>query len=49
MGRINIWKIAVKAIAIITMAAVVAGIAESYIQPVTVVADAKYQTLYDVF
>ena len=49
MGRINIWKIAVKAIAIITMAAVVAGIAESYVQPVTVVADAKYQTLYDVF
>ena len=49
MGKINIWKIAVKAIAIITMAAVVAGIAESYIQPVPVVADAKYQTLYDVF
>ena len=49
MGKINIWKIAVKAIAIITMTAVVAGIAESYIQPVTVLADAKYQTLYDVF
>ncbi len=49
MGTKNIWKIAVKAIAIITMAAVVAGIAESYIQPVSVMADAKYQTLYDVF
>ena len=49
MGKINIRKIALKAIAIITMAAVVAGIAESYIQPVTVLADAKYQTLYDVF
>ena len=49
MGVINIRKIAVKVIAILSMAAVVAGIAESYIPPVSVSADAKYQTLYDVF
>ena len=45
----HIWKIALKAIAILMMAAMVAGIAEAYIPPVTVSADAKYQTLYDVF
>ena len=42
MGVINIRKIAVKVIAVLSMAAVVAGIAESYIPPVTVSADAKY-------
>jgi len=49
MSEKNIWKIALKAIAILMMAAVVAGIAEAYIPPVSVSADAKYQTLYDVF
>ena len=45
----NIRRIAVKVIAIVAMAAVVAGIAESYIMPVDVSADTTYQTLYDVF
>ena len=49
MGIKSIRKIALKAIAILAMTAVVAGIAESYIKPVDVSAAAKYQTLYDVF
>lgn len=49
MGIRCIKKIAVKAIAILAMAAVTAGIAGSYVKPVGVSAAAKYQTLYDVF
>lgn len=45
----GIRKIALKAVTIILMTAIVAGIAGSYMDPVDVVADAKYQTLYDVF
>ena len=49
MGIKSIKKLAVKAIAILAMTAVAAGIADSYIKPVDVSADSKYQTLYDVF
>jgi len=49
MGLKNIRRIVVKAIAIVAMAAVTAGIADSYIHPVNVSADNNYQTLYDVF
>ena len=45
----GIRKIALKAVALFLMTAIVAGIAGSYMDPVDVVADAKYQTLYDVF
>lgn len=50
MGLKSLKNIAVKAIAMISMAAVVAGIGVSYVNPVDVTADgAKYTTLYDVF
>ena len=50
MGLKSVKDYAVKAIAMISMAAVVAGIGVSYVNPVDVTADgAKYTTLYDVF
>ena len=49
MGVKDIKRIAVKAIAILAMAAVAAGIGSAYAEPVGVEADTKYATLYDVF
>lgn len=50
MGLKSVKDYAVKAIAMISMAAVVAGIGVSYVNPVDVTADgAKYTTFYDVF
>ena len=49
MGVKDIKRIAVKAIAILVMAAVAAGIGSAYSDPVAVEADTKYATLYDVF
>ena len=49
MGVKDIKRIAVKAIAMLAMTAVVAGIGSAYVDPVDVEADTKYDTLYDVF
>lgn len=45
----DIKRIAVKAIATLVVAAVVAGIGSSYTEAVDVEADSQYATLYDVF
>lgn len=49
MGVKDIKRIAVKAIAMLAMTAIVAGIGSAYVDPVDVEADTKYDTLYDVF